>query len=106
MRKQGTIVFLLAFALFASFTMASVARMDGGKPKTKSKTNKKDPALLVFPGKDTVYKNDFEYVYQKNNGGWEAVKSHTQAQYKEYLALYINFKRKVLEAEANGLQNA
>ncbi|HEX2901418.1 MAG TPA: peptidylprolyl isomerase, partial [Bacteroidia bacterium] len=86
--------------------MASGADLDGGKSKSKGKTNKKDPALLVFPGKDTVQKSDFEYVYQKNNGGWDAVKSHTQAQYKEYLALYINFKRKVLEAEANGLQNA
>ncbi|MEM7037734.1 MAG: peptidylprolyl isomerase, partial [Bacteroidota bacterium] len=45
----------------------------------------------------------FEYVYQKNNGGWDAVKSHTQAQYKEYLDLYVNFKRKVLEAERLGL---
>lgn len=106
MRKQGTIVFLLAFALFAFSSVASGADLDGGKSKSKGKTNKKDPALLVFPGKDTVQKSDFEYVYQKNNGGWDAVKSHTQAQYKEYLALYINFKRKVLEAEANGLQNA
>lgn len=61
------------------------------------------PALLVFPGNDTVYKGDFEYVYQKNNGGWDVAKTHTQDQYQEYLDLYINFKRKVLEAEANGL---
>jgi peptidyl-prolyl cis-trans isomerase SurA len=106
MRKQVTIVLLLAFALFGSFSLVSGADLGGGKSKGKSKSSKKDPALLVFPGKDTVQKSDFEYVYQKNNGGWDAVKSHTQAQYKEYLALYINFKRKVLEAEANGLQNA
>jgi peptidyl-prolyl cis-trans isomerase SurA len=104
MRKQGIIFFLLAFALLALQTTAFGADLAGGKPGGKSK--KKDPALLVFPGKDTVYKSDFEYVYQKNNGGWDAVKSHTQAQYKEYLALYINFKRKVLEAGANGLQNS
>lgn len=76
--------------------------------KTKSgsqagETAKNDPALLIFPDKDTVYKSDFEYVYQKNNGGWDAVKSHTDAQYREYLDLYINFKRKVLEAERLGL---
>ncbi len=106
MRKQGIIVFLLAFALFAFQSTAFGAHLDGGKGGGKSKSSKKDPALLVFPGKDTVHKSDFEYVYQKNNGGWDAVKSHTQAQYKEYLALYINFKRKVLEARANGLQNS
>lgn len=106
MRKQGSLVFLLALAMTACFSISFAADSGGGKTKSKTKTNKKDPALLVFPGKDTVYKSDFEYVYQKNNGGWDAVKAHTQAQYKEYLALYINFKRKVLEAEANGLQNA
>jgi peptidyl-prolyl cis-trans isomerase SurA len=106
MRKQGIIVFLLAFALFAFQSFAFGAELAGDKSGKKTKSNKKDPALLVFPGKDTVYKSDFEYVYQKNNGGWDAVKTHTQAQFKEYLALYIHFKRKVLEAEANGLQNA
>jgi peptidyl-prolyl cis-trans isomerase SurA len=106
MRKQGIIVFLLAFALIAFQSATFATDLSGGKTGGKPKSGKKDPALLVFPGKDTVYKGDFEYVYQKNNGGWDKVKSHTQAQYKEYLALYINFKRKVLEAEANGLQNS
>lgn len=77
------------------------------KPKDASQSSKmmeeQGPALLIFPGEDTVYKGDFEYVYQKNNGGWDAAAKHTQEQYKEYLDLYINFKRKVLEAEANGL---
>jgi peptidyl-prolyl cis-trans isomerase SurA len=106
MRKQRIIVILLAFALFAFQSVAFAADLAGGKSGGKTKSNKKDPALLVFPGKDTVHKSDFEYVYQKNNGGWEAVKSHSQEQLKEYLALYINFKRKVLEAQAEGLQNS
>lgn len=106
MRKQGFSIFLLAFALLVQYSLSFGAAPEGGKGGSKSKSNKKDPALLVFPGKDTVYKSDFEYVYQKNNGGWDAVKGHTQAQFKEYLALYIHFKRKVLEAEANGLQNS
>ena len=83
----------------------SYSGCSSSKSGNSGKSGKKDPALLVFPGKDTVYKSDFEYVYQKNNGGWDAVKSHTQAQYQEYLDLYINFKRKVLEAESLGLQN-
>jgi peptidyl-prolyl cis-trans isomerase SurA len=101
MRQRGFIGLLLVI-LMVGLTLTSMSGGKGGKPKS----NKKDPALLVFPSKDTVQKSDFEYVYQKNNGGWDAVKSHTQAQYKEYLALYINFKRKVLEAEALGLQNS
>lgn len=84
---------------------SSYSGCSSSKSGNTGKSGKKDPALLVFPGKDTVYKSDFEYVYQKNNGGWDAVKSHTQDQYREYLDLYINFKRKVLEAEAMGLQD-
>ncbi|MFM2376330.1 MAG: hypothetical protein RLZZ165_1427, partial [Bacteroidota bacterium] len=105
MRKQGSIAFLLAIIFMAFSSFSYGADLGGIQSKPKEKKNKKDPAFLVFPGKDTVRKSEFEYVYQKNNGGWDAVKSHSQAQLKEYLALYINFKRKVLEAEANGLQN-
>lgn len=64
--------------------------------------SKQTTSLLTFEG-DTVSMAEFERVYQKNNGGAEAVKSHTVDQYREYLDLYINFKRKVFEAEAMGL---
>lgn len=67
-----------------------------------SQKAKKDPVLLDF-GTTKVTKAEFERVYQKNNGGYEAARSHTPAQYQEYLDLYINFKRKVFEAEALGL---
>ncbi len=60
------------------------------------------PVLLKFK-KEKVTKADFERVYQKNNGGFEAASKHTQKQYQEYLDLYVNFKRKVFEAEAMGL---
>lgn len=63
----------------------------------------KDPWLLRFSNGTTVLRSEFEYVYQKNNGGWDAAKGHTPEQYKEYLDLYINFKRKVMEAEKLGL---
>lgn len=62
----------------------------------------KSPVLLKFP-KENVTKAEFERVYQKNNGGREAAAKHTPAQFREYLNLYINFKRKVFEAEAMGL---
>ena len=61
------------------------------------------PALLTFGNKQTVTQAEFERVYQKNNGGYEKAKTHTPAQYREYMDLYINFKRKVFEAEALGL---
>lgn len=60
------------------------------------------PVLLKFK-KENVTKAEFERVYQKNNGGYEAAAKHTLKQYQEYLDLYINFKRKVFEAEAIGL---
>lgn len=98
MTKSGFPFFFLAVACVVIFTGCkpkSVTQSDSLKPST--------PALLTFPGKDTVYQDEFEYVYQKNNGGWDDAKGHTQDQFQEYLDLYINFKRKVLEAEANGL---
>lgn len=63
----------------------------------------KSPALLTFGNKQTVTQAEFERVYQKNNGGYEKAKTHTPAQYREYMDLYTNFKRKVFEAEAMGL---
>jgi len=58
--------------------------------------------LLIFE-QDTVYKAEFERVYQKNNGGYDSAQTHSDSQYQEYLDLYINFKRKIFEAEAQGL---
>ncbi|MEM7512346.1 MAG: peptidylprolyl isomerase [Bacteroidota bacterium] len=58
--------------------------------------------LLSFD-KENVSKEEFERVYQKNNGGYESAKTHTADQFQEYLDLYINFKRKVFAAEDIGL---
>lgn len=70
------------------------------KPKSPQDTS---PVLLTFGNKQVVTKAEFERVYQKNNGGYEKAKTHTPEQYREYMNLYINFKRKVFEAEAMGL---
>ena len=64
--------------------------------------NPKPPVLLSFE-QEEVDLPEFQRVYQKNNGGADAVKEHTVEQYREYLDLYINFKRKVFEAEAQGI---
>ncbi|MDX2249056.1 MAG: peptidylprolyl isomerase [Bacteroidia bacterium] len=74
-------------------------------PKTASQaqaTVETGPVLLGFD-KENVSKEEFERVYAKNNGGKEAVATHTPEQFREYLDLYINFKRKVFEAETIGL---
>ncbi len=68
-----------------------------------SKTNGSDSPILLEFSEGTVTQSEFERVYAKNNGGREAAAAHTFEQYREYLDLYINFKRKVFEAEAMGL---
>ncbi|RMG63479.1 MAG: peptidylprolyl isomerase [Bacteroidetes bacterium] len=72
----------------------------GSKQATQS--GESGPILLSF-AEGKVSQAEFERVYAKNNGGREAAAGHTEAQYREYLDLYINFKRKVFEAEAMGL---
>ena len=71
----------------------------------KSKGGDKSPALLTFDNGSKVTKDEFEYVYQKNNGGWASAKKQSADEYRAYLALYINFKRKVMEAESLKLQD-
>lgn len=58
----------------------------------------KQTPLIMF-SEDTVSLSEFEKVYLKNNGEGMLNKSTVD----EYMELYINFKRKVMEAEALGL---
>ncbi|MFR0836117.1 MAG: hypothetical protein ACLSG8_08290 [Barnesiella sp.] len=56
-----------------------------------------DPVLMKINGKD-IKKSEFEYIYNKNN--------QQQLEHKsldEYLVLFTNYKLKVAEAEAYGL---
>ena len=62
---------------------------------------KKDPVLLTVDGQNITL-SEFEAVYKKNNRD-EVV---DQEDLKEYLELYINFRLKVREAEALGLDTA
>ncbi|MCD6069064.1 MAG: PpiC-type peptidyl-prolyl cis-trans isomerase [Bacteroidetes bacterium] len=58
-----------------------------------------DPVILSIDGKD-ITKSEFENVYRKNNNK-DAVSDKKSLQ--EYMDLFINFKLKVKEAEALGL---
>lgn len=64
-----------------------------------------DEVLIRFKDKrkTTVTRSAFEYVYQKNNGGYDSARTHKPEQYREYLELYATFKRKVIQAREMGL---
>ncbi len=89
---------IVFFALLLVFAACNSTKKVTDKPSATSDS----PILLDFD-KEDVTKAEFERVYQKNNGGYSQAKNHTPAQYKEYLDLYVNFKRKVFEAEDMGL---
>lgn len=60
-----------------------------------------DRALLIV-GNDTISKQEFEAVYKKNN---TKPAENLEQSLREYLDLYINFRLKVKEAEAKGLDS-
>ena len=67
----------------------------------------KRKAPLVQLGKNTtITQAEFEYAYSKANGGWEVAKTHSPDQWREYLKAYINFRRKVAQAQAQKLDTA
>jgi peptidyl-prolyl cis-trans isomerase SurA len=58
----------------------------------------KDPVLMKINGKP-VLKSEFEYIYNKNNSN----NSLDKKTLDEYVDLFVNFKLKVEEAKAQGL---
>jgi peptidyl-prolyl cis-trans isomerase SurA len=78
MRKS---VFLIAFSLIASSIIAQNS----------------DPTIMTINGKD-IKKSEFEYIYNKNKQ--QQVEQKTL---EEYLDMFKDYKLKVFEAEANGI---
>ncbi len=68
--------------------------------KTSKEVTSQQPVLETI-GTTPVYTSEFQYVYNKNNANAE--NAYTKASIEEYLNLYTNFKLKVMEAEAKGL---
>ncbi|HMV07615.1 MAG TPA: peptidylprolyl isomerase [Cyclobacteriaceae bacterium] len=58
------------------------------------------PAVLFTVGKEKVSADEFIYLYKKNHPAKEDL---TEQKINEYLDLYINFKLKVTEARARGI---
>jgi peptidyl-prolyl cis-trans isomerase SurA len=64
----------------------------------------KRQATLVKLGKNiSITQAEFEYAYAKANGGWDVAKTHTPEQWRDYLKAYINFRRKVAQAQEEKL---
>lgn len=59
--------------------------------------SKSDPVIMTVNGKD-VKLSEFEYLYKKNNT--QQLEPQTP---EEYLEMFINYKLKVADAEAHGL---
>lgn len=78
MRKS---VFLIAFSLIASSIIAQNS----------------DPTIMTINGKE-IKKSEFEYIYNKNKQ--QQVEQKTL---EEYLDMFKDYKLKVFEAEANGI---
>lgn len=79
---KSLVVTLLAFFAFAGSVFAQSA----------------DPILMTINGKP-VQKSEFEYIYNKNNSN----NSLDKKSLDEYVDLFVNFKLKVEEAKAQGI---
>ena len=84
--------FIVLLFLFISLTTSLFAQSDDW--------------LIKFENGYTVDQSEFEYVYQKNNGGYDKAAKDSKRDYREYLDLFVNYKRKVLEAERLKLDTA
>jgi len=67
-------------------------------------STKNTQSVLGKIGNDPIYTNEFTYVYNKNNSN--TADSYNKESLEEYLKLYTNFRLKVKEAEALGLDTA
>ncbi|MBU2584406.1 MAG: peptidylprolyl isomerase [Bacteroidetes bacterium] len=65
-------------------------------------SSKKDIVVAEFENQK-VSLEEFENVYAKNNGGYEAAKADSLAKKKNFLDLYVNFKMKIHDARKRGV---
>lgn len=68
---------------------------------TATKKNDQQEPIIATIGSQPIYTSEFQYVYEKNNGGNED--AYTRQSVSEYLDLYTRFKLKVMEGESRGL---
>ncbi len=86
---------------FAYLLIGSFGLIVGCKTSNVAKkANGKDP-IIAYLGDYPIYQSDFQYVYEKNTNNKDS--AYTAQSLKEYLKLYLNFKLKVLDAKAQGV---
>ena len=90
----------LLFVVFCTTLVSGAfAQVSSGTKQTKGND---DPVLLTVAG-EKITKSEFLTVYNKNNMKKDVIDKKSL---EEYLDLYINFKLKVKEAEALGMDTA
>jgi peptidyl-prolyl cis-trans isomerase SurA len=94
---KSTSFLLVATSCITSVALAQkpAAKLTANKPSTIAAAPIATPWVFTF-GADTVYKAEFERLLSKNKKDKERP---TEADVREYLELYQNFKMKVKEAE-------
>ena len=60
--------------------------------------------IVVTIGNEKILTTDFQKIYERNNGN--ILDPAEKKNPEEYLDLYVNFKLKVLEAQAIGLDTS
>ncbi|MES2561074.1 MAG: peptidylprolyl isomerase [Bacteroidota bacterium] len=94
---KSTSFLLVATSCISSIALAQKPAAKTTKPAPKPLATVTAPSPWVFTfGTDTVYKAEFERLLSKNKKDKERP---TEADVREYLELYQNFKMKVKEAE-------
>ena len=94
-QKMQNIVFSILFII-----LFNPVNSFSGTNNNNSPVILEDEVLFTF-GDETVYVSEFVYVYDKHNANDSA--RYSKKSVDDYLDLYINFKLKVKEAEAMGL---
>jgi peptidyl-prolyl cis-trans isomerase SurA len=87
-------------AFLALIPLVFVFACKSNKPAATS-TPPPQGTVLGTIGSDPILSDDFSYVYTKNNT--HAENAYAESSLKEYMNLYVNFRLKVKEAEALGL---
>ena len=77
--------YFFSFVLFVSSVIVTIAQSN-------------DPVVMKINGKD-IKKSEFEYIYSKNN----TENAIDKKSLDEYITLFKNFKLRVAEAEAQGI---
>ncbi len=87
--------FNLIILLFSFFVIASCL------PLNAQNSEKKGQKTLFKVGSETVPKEEFKYIYEKNNS--DDPNLYSKKSLKDYLDLYIEFKLKVKAAKEAGI---